>query len=97
MSHFKAYTSLMPIGKADKTSAYFKDHYLQVIAYNRYDGFLYGIDENHLVRFKDGMLEQVYDLGEMTYKRDEFMREDISESLKKARVLRIGLWPDTKS
>jgi hypothetical protein len=72
MSHFIAYTSLMPIGKAYKESAYFKDHYLQVIAYNKYDDTLCGLDENHLIRFKDGKLEQVYDLDNMRYLRDEY-------------------------
>lgn len=72
MSHFIENSKIIPITNQDKKAAFLKDSYLQVISYNKYDGRIYGIDRNYLVRYNNGILEQVADLGEMRYVRNKY-------------------------
>jgi hypothetical protein len=72
MSHFIENSKLIPITSQDKKAVFLKNSYIQVISHDKYDGHIHGIDRNYLVRYNNGILEQLADLGEMRYVRNKY-------------------------
>jgi Two component regulator propeller len=69
MSHFLTTSALSSYPTPPKKPVFWQGHYLQVIAYNKYDNHLYGVDRNNIVRIEGDSIEKVADLGEIRYIR----------------------------
>jgi hypothetical protein len=75
MNHFDAYTAVTTTNCVKEIRCkgeFWRDHYLQVIAYNKFDDGLYGIDENILVRIDGERFVQLADLGKLRYKNNPY-------------------------
>lgn len=63
-------SSLSSNGYPLEYNGFLQGHYIQAIAYNKYDSHLYGISRNDLVRFNPGSVDTIAGMGEMRFIKD---------------------------
>lgn len=62
-------------------NGFLQNHFIQAIAYNKYDGNLYGINRNRIIRLGSDSVETIADMGNLHYFKDVYEKAGVFSAI----------------